>query len=147
VNKPFGLLQYVDGGTADDRHPGDNLAVVETATATIAADELVDFLYLLPAPYRAGATWLMNSSTAARLAKLKDGDGNYLWREAFTAGQPAALLGYPVEIDEGMPSVAAGALAIAFGNFARGYLINDRWPPLFSHLQNSIGGCAASGTD
>lgn len=128
VNKPFGFLSYVTGGAADGRHPGGNLEVSTMASATvITADELVDFVYSLTAPYRVGATWLMNSATAARLAKLKDGDGNFLWREAFTAGQPATLLGYPVEIDEGMPNVAAGAHAIAFGDFSRGYLINDRF--------------------
>ncbi|RYZ63050.1 MAG: phage major capsid protein [Proteobacteria bacterium] len=38
----------------------------------------------------------------------------------------STLLGYPVEIDEAMPTPTAGNLAIAFGNFAAGYLINDR---------------------
>lgn len=127
VNKPFGLLTYVTGGAADGRHPGGNLTVVDTAAAgAIAADDLVDFAYSLPAPYRQGATWLMNSTTAARIAKLKDGQGAYLWREGLIAGQPSTLLGYPVEIDEGMPNVAPGAHAIAFGSFSQGYLINDR---------------------
>jgi HK97 family phage major capsid protein len=38
----------------------------------------------------------------------------------------ARLLGRPVEIDEEMPGPAAGNLAIAFGDFRAGYLINDR---------------------
>ncbi len=127
VNKPRGLLTYVSGGASDGVHPGGNLTVVNGgAAATVSADGLVDFAYSLPAPYRQGASWLMSSSTAATIAKLKDGDGNYLWREGYKQGEPATLLGYPVEIDEGMPSVAADALPIAFGNFSRGYLINDR---------------------
>ena len=68
----------------------------------------------------------MNSQTAAALATLKDGQGNYLWRSAFLVGQPATLLGFAVEIDENMPGIASGNLPIAFGDFARGYLINDR---------------------
>jgi HK97 family phage major capsid protein len=127
TNKPFGLLTYVAGGAADGRHPGGNLTVVQTAgSGSIASDDLVSFAYSLPSPYRLGATWLMNSATAAAIARIKDGQGNYIWREAFVAGQPATLLGYPVEIDEGMPNVGASALAVAFGNFARAYLINDR---------------------
>ena len=35
---------------------------------------------------------------------MKDGQGNYLWREAFLQGQPATLLGFPVAIDENMPT-------------------------------------------
>ena len=68
----------------------------------------------------------MSSTTAAYLAKLKDGQGDYLWRESTVVGQPATLLGYPVEIDEGMPVIANDALPIAFGNFREGYVINDR---------------------
>lgn len=127
TNKPFGLLTYITGGAADGRHPGGNLSIVNSgAAAAVTGDGLVDFAYSLPASYRQGAAWLMSSSTAASVAKLKDNEGNYLWREGLVAGQPATLLGYPVEIDEGMPTVAADALPIAFGNFQRGYLINDR---------------------
>ena len=127
VNKPFGLLTYVAGGAADARHPGGNLTIVNSgAAAAFDADALIGFAYSLTSPYRQGATWLMNSTTAATIAKLKDGNGAYIWREGLVAGQPATLLGYPVAIDEGMPDVAADALPIAFGNFQRGYVINDR---------------------
>jgi len=127
ASKPNGLLTYVTGGSNASTHPGGAIAPSVAASATvIASDELVDFVYSLKAPYRQNAAWLMNSTTAALIAKMKDGDGNYLWRETYVAGQPATLLGYPVEIDENMPDVAADALPIAFGDFKRGYVINDR---------------------
>lgn len=127
TNKPYGLLTYVTGGAADGVHPGGNLTVKTVAgAAAITADELVDFTYELPAPYRQNASWLMNSLTAAKIAKLKDDDGNYIWREGLIAGQPATLLGRPVEFDEGMPAATAGLTPIAFGDFKAGYLINDR---------------------
>lgn len=127
VNKPQGLLTYVPGGTGANAHPGGTLAIVNSGSASdITSDGLVDFAYSLPAPYRQGASWLMNSTTAAVIAKLKDGDGNYLWRESYRQGEPSTLLGYPVAIDEGMPAIAADATPIAFGNFSRGYVINDR---------------------
>ena len=128
VNKPRGLLTYVTGGTGADVHPLGNITTVPTGQAAALgdADKLIDFVYSLSAPYRQNAKWLMNSLTAAVIAKMKDGDGNYLWRETYVAGQPATLLGYPVEIDEGMPAIAAGALPIAFGDFQRAYVINDR---------------------
>ncbi|NSZ65158.1 phage major capsid protein [Agrobacterium tumefaciens] len=127
VNKPRGLLTYVEGGSAADRHPGGNLTVVNSGSAAaITPDALISFTYSLPAPYRNGASWLMNSTTAATIALMKDGQGNYLWRPGIIVGQPASLLGYPVEIDENMPNVAANATPIAFGNFKAGYLVNDR---------------------
>lgn len=123
VNKPFGLLTYIDGGAGDDAHPGGNLTVVEAA---IAVDGLIDFMYGLSAPYRQNSTWLMSSVTAAALSKLKDTEGNLIWREGLIVGQPATLLGRPVEIDEGMPAPTAGNLPVAFGDFNAGYLVNDR---------------------
>ena len=49
------------------------------------------------------------------------------WRSPATRpGETASLLGYPVTEIETMPDVAAGSLSIAFGDFARGYLIVDR---------------------
>lgn len=127
VNKPFGLLQYITGGAAVAQHPGGNLDVVpSTSATTILPDPLIDFFYGLASPYRQNATWLMNSQTAAIISKLKDGQGNYLWREGLMLGQPATLIGRPVVIDEGMPAIGAGNLPIAFGDFKAGYLINDR---------------------
>lgn len=128
VNKPFGLLQYVAGGAAASQHPAGPLTVVNSGSASALGgpDTLIDFKYGLPAPYRQNAKWLMNSQTAAAIAKLKDSTGAYMWREGLAEDQPSTLLGRPVEIDEGMPSIGAGNLPIAFGDFAAGYVINDR---------------------
>jgi len=127
VNKPSGLLTYVEGGANETAHPGGALEVVESA---ITVDALIDFMYGLAAPYRQNSTWLMSSLTAAALNKLKDADGNLIWRESLIVGQPATLLGRPVEIDEGMPGPVAGNLTLAFGDFNAGYLINDRYSSL-----------------
>jgi len=128
VNKPFGFLQYVPGGAAEGVHPGGVLDVMPSLVADGigSSDRLLDLTYGLAAPYRQNATWLMNSLTASQIAKLKNGQGDYIWRESFLAGQPATLLGRPVELDENMPNVAPGAMPIAFGDFRAGYVINDR---------------------
>jgi HK97 family phage major capsid protein len=123
VNKPAGLLTFAEGGSNEASHPGGAIDVTEGA---ITVDGLIDFLYGLAAPYRQNATWLMSSLTAAVLTKLKDADGNLIWRESLIVGQPSTLLGRPVEIDEGMPGPDAEAMPIAFGDFRAGYLINDR---------------------
>ena len=123
VNKPYGLLTYAPGQVNAERHPGGPLTVAE---APISYDGLVDFSYGLAAPYRQNACWLMSSLTAAAIAKLKDGNDQPIWREGLIVGQPATLLGRPVEIDEGFPPPVAGNLTIAFGDFKAGYLINDR---------------------
>ena len=41
-------------------------------------------------------------------------------------GAPSMLLGYPLTEIETMPDVGANTYSIAFGDFAKGYLIVDR---------------------
>lgn len=128
VNKPAGFLTYAAGGTNAAVHPGGSLDVVNSGAASSIPnlDILKDFMYGLASPYRPNATWLMASPTGAVLAKFKTTTGEYLWQPSTIVGQPDTFMGRPVYFDEGMPSVAAGNLAIAFGDFRAGYVINDR---------------------
>jgi predicted phage gp36 major capsid-like protein len=45
--------------------------------------------------FRANALFVMNRRTLSGVRKLKDADGNYLWRSG-GAGEAASVLGYPV---------------------------------------------------
>ncbi|WP_163505309.1 phage major capsid protein, partial [Escherichia coli] len=71
-------------------------------------DDLIDLLYKLKSKYRKNAVWVMNSNTAAKLQKLKNGNGDYIWREGLVAGSPDTLLGRPVQYLETMPDTEAG---------------------------------------
>lgn len=127
VNKPRGLLTAPNSADADGvRAFGTYQFVNSGDAAKITADGLIDFTYRLKAGYRQNARWLMNSLTASALRQIKDANGQYVWIQSYAAGQPSTLLGYPVEIDENMPNIAANALPIAFGDFHAGYLISDR---------------------
>lgn len=101
------------------------VGVTAAATNAITFDELIDLYYSLKRPYRTRATWLMADSTAKVIRKLKDNDGQYIWQPSLTAGQPDILLGRPVAISDYVPSIAAGAKVIAFGDFSY-YWIADR---------------------
>ena len=93
---------------------------------TNASDAIVDLVYALAAPYRAGAVFVMNSKTAGAVRKMKDADGRFLWSDGLAAAQPARLMGYPVLIAEDMPDIGDDAFAIAFGDFRAGYTIAER---------------------
>jgi HK97 family phage major capsid protein len=90
------------------------------------SNTIVDLVYTLDARYRAGASFIMNSGTAAFLRKFKDVDGRFLWAETLCAGQPTTLMGYPVVINEEMPAIGSGSTPIAFGNFRAGYTIVEK---------------------
>ncbi|MCB1386552.1 MAG: phage major capsid protein [Nitratireductor sp.] len=129
VNKPKGLLD--NPAVAETAWSWGNLGYVPTGTdgafaASDASDVLVDTIYALKAGYRQNANWLLNRRTQAEIRKLKDADGNYLWQPPATAGEKAMLMGFPVTEAEDMPDIASDSLSIAFGDFARGYLIVDR---------------------
>lgn len=127
VAKPKGFLSYPTAATPDLARPWATLQHIKSGSAAaVTADSLRDLVWSLRAPYRQGASWLMNSATANMIDKLKDGNGDYLWRSGMTAGAPPSLLGYPVEFSEDMPDVAAGGYPIAFGNWQLGYLIVDK---------------------
>ncbi len=107
---------------------------VTTASATaITADEVIDLFYSLKAPYRKNAVWVINDATIKAIRKLKDGNGNYLWQPALTSGTPDLLLGRPVYTSSYVPTIAAGAKTIAFGDFSY-YWIADRQGRNFKKL-------------
>ena len=89
------------------------------------ADKLFDLQHALKPVYRQNGVWLMNDATLAVIRKMKDGEGNYLWRPGLEAGSPDILLGKPVEIDDNMPDIGAGAYPVAFGDFKKAYRIID----------------------
>lgn len=111
--RAFGTLQYLASGTAGD-------------FPASPQERLIDLVQALRAPYRQGASFVMNASTLARIRKFKTSDGAFVWAPSLAAGQPATLLGYPVIEAEDMPDIGANSLSIAFGNFRAGYLIAER---------------------
>lgn len=129
TNRPKGMLAYT--ASPDATAAWGELGYLATGVAggfaaTNPIDRLVDLTYAPRTPYRANAGFLMNRRTVGAVRKFKDGQGQYVWQPSLVAGQPATLLGFPVSECEDMPDVAAGATAIAFGDFAKGYLIVDR---------------------
>ena len=131
TKKPKGFLAYTTATTADgSRAFGTLQHIVSGAAADWAAttpqDKLLDVVYALKKGYRANARWMLSKGMLCDVRKLKDADGNYLWRPGLEAGEPDTLLGYGIAENEDMPAKAANALSIAFGDFKRGYTIVDR---------------------
>jgi len=129
TNKPKGFLGYTN--TADASAVWGEMGYLATGAAGAFAasdpvDTLIDLIYAPKAQYRAAGRFVMNRRTAASIRKFKDADGNYIWQPATQPGAPSTLLGYPVTEIENMPDVAADSYSIAFGDFAKGYLIVDR---------------------
>ncbi|TKT99950.1 phage major capsid protein, partial [Citrobacter sp. wls831] len=118
VKKAKGFLSYPRSQDGDKTRPFGTLQSV--TGAALNADLLIDLKFKLRAKYRKNAVWVMNSNMAASVQKLKNGNGDYIWRDRLQAGDPDTLLGLPVEYLETMPDNLIG-----IGDFKRGYFIVD----------------------
>jgi HK97 family phage major capsid protein len=127
VLKPQGFLTLTTSADADSTRDAEALQKIQSGAPNgITVDALRDMFWKLRAPHRTSATWLMSSATANAIDKLKDGNGDYLWRDSSVAGVPPTLLGRPVEFSEDMPAPTTGQLPVAFGDWMQGYVIVDQ---------------------
>lgn len=113
--QPAGIMSHADVSETVNGH-----------ATTLQPDGLITLMYAQPKAYRDAGVWVMNGTTLAAVRKLKDGQSNYLWQPAYTAGQPETILGRPVIEAVDMPDIASGAYPILFGDFMGGYRIYDR---------------------
>ena len=126
VKKAKGLLSYERTTENDKVRAFGKLQKIEVAgVAKIDADTLIDLFYTLHSKYRKNAAWVMSSTIAAALQKLKNKNGDYIWRDGLTVDAPATLLGRPVYFLETMPTGGVNKAVLAFGDFKRGYFIVD----------------------
>ena len=123
TGKPLGILAATGGAEVG----------VTSSTANLKADELFDLQHSLRTPYRKNAVWVTNDNTIREIRKMKDGEGRYIWQPGLTSGSPDTILGKPVKTSIYMPTVAAGAKVLAFGDFSW-YWVADRQGRSFKRL-------------
>ncbi|MFO7537610.1 MAG: phage major capsid protein [Chloroflexota bacterium] len=99
ANQPLGVFVASNQGISTARD------VVGGNTATsITFDGLITSKYALKGQYWPRARWLFHRDSLAQIAKLKDLEDRYLWRESVRAGEPDRLLNLPVFMSEYAPN-------------------------------------------
>lgn len=133
VNQPRGIHSYTfAASTIASPSAWERVGYTATGTsgdfaASAPADKIVDLVYSLKPVYRTGAAFLTNDDCAARIRKLKDGQGNYLVEPKISSmGGGFMLMGYDMVLDDNMPVVAASSYSLGFGDFGRFYTVVDR---------------------
>lgn len=126
---------FVNGKGASDSQPqpegilvgGKNSGVTLAANPT-AADgywqAMLKLKHSLDPAYRMGCHWVFNDKTLLGLKSQIDSQGRPIWVPGYTASEPALIDGDRYVIDQAMPEIAAGAKAIAYGDFSQ-YMIRD----------------------
>lgn len=120
VNQPLGLITGLTG--------------IELLADTngITYDDLVNFTHAVDPAYRAllNCRWVFNDTMLGTIQKVKDSHGDPIWSRLgpnFTDPLPNGyLLGYPITIDQAMPTMVANDNTLnwgAFGDIREGYVV------------------------
>ncbi len=125
--KPKGFMAY-DAWTTDGTYERGKIEQIESGTsAVVKADGLISLQNALIETYQANAVFLMKRATFGAVAKLKNGNGDYLLNSMMLPqGATTTLLGRPILFADDMAVIAADSLSIAYGDFGKGYAIVDR---------------------
>lgn len=120
VNQPLGLFTASNDGIPTSR----DVSTGNTSTS-ITIDGLIEAKYSVKGQYHNAAEWLFHRDAVKMLAKLKDGEGQYIWQPTKTLGDPDMLLGRPVNMSEYAPNTFTAGLYVGlFGDFSN-YWIAD----------------------
>ena len=117
VGKPEG---FMTNGSVGSVNSGD--------ADEITADGLISLVHSIKNPYSNNGTFVFNRTTLAKIRKLKDTAGQYVFQAGMmlTGGVTNSILGQSYVEATDMPSEGAGTFPVAFGDFRRGYMIVDR---------------------
>lgn len=99
AEQPLGVFTASDDGISTSRDVSEG----NDATA-MTFDGLISAKYALKPQYWPRARWMFHRDGVKQVAKLKDNDGQYLWRESVRAGEPDRVLNLPVYMSERAPN-------------------------------------------
>ena len=119
--QPLGIFTASTQGITTGR----DVSTDNTAT-TVTFDGLQNAKYGVKQQYMANASWVAHRDFCKMVAKIKDGEGQYVWSGGVVTGQPDRLLGAPVYMSEYAPNTFTTGLYVAvYGDFKNGYWICD----------------------
>jgi len=111
--EPLGLFVASSKGINTDRD------VTMEKTTEFTGDDIVNIKYSLKAQYMRTAAWLFNRTAVAKLAKVKDGEGRYLFEMTDKIGEMDQLKGSPLYMSEYVPNTFTTGLYVGmFGDFS-----------------------------
>lgn len=98
-------------------------------TTTVTVDDLIDLEHSVDNAYRelGRCRWMMHDQSFKAVKKLKDSTGRPLFIPGYDGlggKAPDTIMGYPVQINNHMATMAANAKSILFGDFSF-YVIRD----------------------
>ncbi|QXE85978.1 phage major capsid protein [Geomonas nitrogeniifigens] len=116
--QPLGLFTASALGINTDRDISTDMKQTD-----FTADALKAVKYSLKAQYMTKASWLFHRDAVAKIAKLKDGNGQYIFEMAEALGAIDTLMGRPLAMSEYAPNTfTTGKYVGMFGDFSWYYI-------------------------
>lgn len=113
ANQPLGIFVASADGVSTSRDES-----TDNTTTAVTFDGLINAKYKLKQQYWPMARWLAHRDFYKIVAKLKDSDGQYLWRESVRVGEPDRMLGIPAFMSEYAPNTFTASQYVAIlGDF------------------------------
>lgn len=120
AGQPLGIFTASADGIPTSRDVS-----TDNTTTAVTFDGLTNAKYSLKGQYWANARWLGHRDFYKQVAKLKDGESQYVWRESVRVGEPDRLLGFPAAMSEYAPNTfTTGQYVATVGDFST-YWIAD----------------------
>lgn len=121
AGQPLGVFTASSSGISTSRDVS-----TDNTTTAITADNLFNVKYALKPQYWANGRWLFHRDAVKMIAKLTDGEGQYLWQPGLQAGQPDRLLNFPVFMSEYAPNTFTTGLYVGLlGDFSWYWVVDD----------------------
>jgi HK97 family phage major capsid protein len=121
ANQPLGVFTAgADAGISTSRDVSTG-----NTTTEILGDNLIECKYTLKSAYWSRARWIFHRDAVKQIRKLKDGEGQYLWRPGLQGDRGDTILDVPVLMSEYAPNTfTTGQYVGIIGDFSR-YWIAD----------------------
>lgn len=114
VNQPLGVFVASTDGIPTSRDVS-----ADNSSTAVTFDGLTNAKFALKPQHWARARWLGHRDFVKQVAKLKDGDQQYIWRESVRVGEPDRLLGIPLFMSEYAPNTfTTGQYVGIIGDFS-----------------------------
>lgn len=125
--KPRGFLSLPAWAVNGTYQRGAIEQIASGTSAEFTADGVKALQNALIEDYQASAVFGIQRASWEQIITLKDGNGAYLLDpRSMKVGDDLTLLGKRVIFMNDMPSIAADALAMVYGDFTAGYTVVDR---------------------
>ena len=116
ANEPLGVFTASASGISTGRDVS-----TDNTTTAFTADGLINAKYSIKGAYYPSLRWVFHRDAVKMLAKLNDGEGQYMWQGSIVGGAPDRLLGFPALISEYAPNTVTTGLYVgilgAFQNY------------------------------